>query len=105
MGRGSRLHLHLKAAVQEILEVHGHVFGLDRRPLLLGYEVHGLHGSLAHVRRVAVNHLDGQDTGAPDVHLGRVGVLVNDLWGHPIGGASERFPDLVTSNIGGKTKV
>ena len=46
---------------------------------VLGDEPQGSQRRLAHVGRLPVNHLDGHDAQAPDVHLFPVLLLVHNL--------------------------
>ena len=60
----------VEAFVQEVPEVGGEVLGLGGGLALLRDEVHGLQWCLLHVGWLTVQHLQGEDSGAPDVDLG-----------------------------------
>lgn len=86
--RRATLDIHAQTHRQERLELFTQTLGLlEARRAVGGDQIQGLEGLLVEVGRFRLNHFDGHDAERPDVDFRAVLLLLDDLGGHPVGGA------------------
>lgn len=89
--RGTLVHVHLQATVQEVLEVVRQVtFILNLRLAIGGDQIQSFEGRLREVGRFTLYHLYGHDAHAPDVNLKQLICTIKRRAKCSIFGAQER---------------
>lgn len=88
LGRGTLLGVFAQAEVDKVLEGGGEV-AFEHGRWVLGDQEEDLHGVDVGIGGLAVCQLQGGDAERPDVGLAVVARLLDDLGGHPEGGADE----------------
>lgn len=105
LGAGPVLGVLDETEVDKVLERGGEV-ALENGRFGFGNEEEDSHGVVFCQGRLAFGHFDGRDAERPDVRLGIIACLSNDLWRHPEGCAHECVAArLVVAQLGGDTKV
>lgn len=88
VGRGTALDVGTETDGEEGLEVLAErLWLLERGRAVGGNQIERLERLFVEVRRLVLDHLDGHDAETPDVDLGAVLFLLDDLGRHPVGRA------------------
>ncbi len=107
IGRSSALDIYAQTHAQEALQ-----FPRERIRLLQCWsavrrdEVEGFERLLVEVWRLVLDHLDGHDAERPDVDLGTILLLLDDLGSHPVRRADHRRTlRLLVRKLGAETEI
>lgn len=105
--RRTALDIHAETHRQESFQLLTELLGfLQPGSTVGGDEVEGLERLLVQVRRLRLDQLNGHDTERPDIDLGAVLLLLDNLGSHPVGRADHGGAfGLGFGQLGAETKI